>query len=250
MFSYEAERVLLEISHEENALEDIKRSLSHLMKESPVEVYAIVLDLLRAPQKSLPSVIIEGVKELARSAARNSLRDPPLDTWSTEMNVGEEDYSRFTAYRTRCRDRLLEFLATGEFIRTTGTAWIWYDTRCGVCSLASERVIVPDAALETEKYQVKWWVTCLERIMASVREFPCEKPFKRKRIWNSTLQELKVECPTCHMAAVEEFPLFKEELLSAVTKVIDGVRIQFVGYVCLEANSASNRSSWRLNIEL
>ena len=244
----EARRVLSRINYEEDALEDIKRSLSRLMKERPVEVYAIALDLLRASRKRpLPKVIAEGVEGIARSAVRNSLLDPLLGPWTTEMGAKHGDYLQLINYHHRCSIELLEFLVTEAVIKSMGTEWIWYNTRCGVCTLVLDSFVVPSAALGTAKLPAKWWVTYWETVIASVRESPCEKLFNSGHIWDSTFQALAIECPTCHRAVAKEFPLFKEKILNAVTKIIDGVRITFVDrYVCQGVNSASNRSSWRL----
>jgi len=198
------------------------------MKDKPVEVYAIALDLLRAPGNILPRDVARGVEDMARSAARNSLLDPPLGIWTTEMNIELDDYNRFTAYHFRCRGRLLVFLVTGDTVKNTGTDWVWFNTRCGVCPLTLKSIVVPIAVLGKGKYPATWWVKYWERIVTSVGDSPCEKPFIDEAIWNTTLHALAKKCPTCHEAAVREFPLFREKLVKMVTKIIENVRIPCV----------------------
>ncbi|KAF9644829.1 hypothetical protein BDM02DRAFT_3190234 [Thelephora ganbajun] len=222
----EARKILWRINWNEAALDSVKYSLSRLMRERPVEVYSIVLDLLRAPPQPFPREIARGVEGMARSAARNSLLDPPLGAWTTEVNIRLDDYIRFTTYHLRCGVRLLEFLATEDLIKKTGTEWIWYNTRCGVCPTTAKSIVVPAAALGTAKYPATWWVTYWERVVASVGEFPCEKPFKNERIWDSTLRDLARECPACHKEAAREYPIFRKKLIDLIAEITNGVELE------------------------
>lgn len=242
--SDEAREVLLGIRCKKSTLEVIKLSLSYLIKERPVEVYAIVLELLRAPPRSLPKKVVKGLKEIAGLAARNSLLDYPLGSWTIGMNIEQEDYRRFTTYRRQCSVRLVQLLEMRNMAENMGTHWIWYNTRCGVCSRTSNSVAVSGTVLGAAKYPVVWWVTYWERVVASVADFPCEKPFEDEHMWNSTLQALARECPTCYEAAAREFPQFRGKLVEAITKLIDNVRTSFVDRcICREANFAYDRSS-------
>jgi len=187
---------------------------------------------------------------MARSAARNSLLDPPLGTWTTGMDTKRDDYNRFTTYHFRCTVRLLVFLSTGELVKKTGTDWVWFNTRCGVCPLTSRSIVVPAEVLGT-KYTAMWWVEYWERIVGAVGDSPCEKPFDDEPIWNSTLQALARGCPACHETAAKEFPLFRERLVNMVTKIIEDVRIPLCRLVHLmDTNLMFNRSDWRSSCDL
>jgi len=225
--SRDARRVLLRMSYDDEALGDIERSLSYLINQSPVEVYAIALDLLRDPRKPLPREIANGMERIARIAGRNSLRDPPLGVWTTGMHIKQDDYIRFTDYHLWCRIRLAQFLATADLIKKTGDEWIWYNTRCGVCPLTPTSIVVPTAALGAGKRPATWWVTYWEKVVALVGECPSEDPFTDGHIWDSTLRGLAKECPTCHETAAKEFPHFKDKLVNMITDIIDGVRMPF-----------------------
>jgi len=224
--SHEARKVLLKLTSEDD-LEDIKFSLSHLMKEKPVEVYAIVVELLRAPRKrALPQVITEGVEEMARLAARKSLPNPlELGGWHDKMNIGSLDYSQLARYHFRCKHRPADIFWTGSFLKSAGTKWVWCNTRCGVCPPAPESFEVRDEVLGITEYPPKWWVEYWKKVLASVKEFPCGGAFEDGSIRNDTLQTLARMCPTCYEAAAKELPLFEGQLLSVVAKVIDGVRV-------------------------
>jgi len=220
-------------------LDEIRQTLSRITNR-PVEAYAVALELLRVPCKALTRGVTKGVEDIVRSIARESLRDPALGTWATEMPIKLDDYMRFTSYHRRCRIRLVEFLATGELIKATGNEWIWYNTKCGVCPIVSQSNVVSSATLGIEKYPAAWWVAYWERVVAAVGETPCEGPFGNQNIWGGTLRALKENCAVCHEAAAREFPSFRGELVKAVTKIIDGVRIPFVGLPkTLAANSSS-----------
>ena len=69
--SHEAQRNLCNAEYNKVMLEHIGYPLSRLLKESPVEVYAIALDLLRDTRKPLPREFTERVENIARSAARS-----------------------------------------------------------------------------------------------------------------------------------------------------------------------------------
>ena len=194
-----------------------------------------------------------GMQDIARLAARNSLLNPPLGTQTAEMGIKFElDYIRFTTYHRRCELGLIKFLVTTRFPETMGTEWVWYDTRCGVCPLTSKRFMVPGETREITRHTAMWWVTYLERIVPSVGDCPCEELFDEKQeIWDSILRTLAKDCPICHEAARKEFPLFREKLQVAITKIINNVGIHFVDRdVCQGANSRSNRSNWRFNRDI
>ena len=213
-------------------LDEIRQTLSR-KTNSLVEAYAVALELLRAPCKPLTRGVIKGVEDIVRSLARDSLREPALGTWATEMPIKHDDYTRFTSYHRRCRVRLIEFLATGELIKATGNEWIWYNTECGVCPIVSQSNVMSSATLGIEKYPAAWWVTYWERVVAAAGETPCEGPFEDKNIWGGTLRALKRECPVCHEAAENEFPIFRAKLVNKITEIINGVRIPFIGLTCL-----------------
>jgi len=198
------------------------------METSPIEVYAIVLDILRAPRKVTWRGFTRSMEDIARSAARKSLHDRPLDTRTTEMNIRLDDYTRFTLYHTRCAIRLLDFFVAEDFTKKTGTGWVWYNTRCEVCLPASNCTVVRDGAQENAKHPAIWWVDYWGKIVASVRDSPCERLVDEEPIWASTLHDLAKECPTCHEAAEREFPVFKATLVAEIKRIVDGVRIRFV----------------------
>ena len=221
----EAREVLSKTSFNELTVEDIKRSLSYLMEERPIETYGIALDILRASDKTR-GFFVRDVEDIVRSAARKSLHDP-LPPWSTETDVAFTDYVRLISYHARCAIRLLEFFTTGGFIKKTGTEWVWYNTRCDVCPPTSNKIVVQGEMLEKAR-PTMWWAGYWEKIVTSVRDSPCEELVEKQYIWNSTLQALAKDCPTCHEVAEREFPLFKAKLVLEITKIINGVRIRFV----------------------
>ena len=229
---HKAWRSLRKADYNKVTLERTGHSLSHLRKESPVEIYAFALDLLRGTREPLPRVLTKGAIEgIARSAARDSLLDRQLDTWIPGMQIKKDDYGRFIDYHGQCRVRLVASLATNELIKKTGSHWIWYNTRCGVCRL-TKSYAVPATLLGTWKYPTTWWATYWERTVSCVGDSPCEKAFENEHIWQSTLRDLANECPTCHKTAAREFPLFKKGLLKMVTKIVDSVRTLFVDRPC------------------
>jgi len=217
-------RALL-MDREEVVLDEIRQTLLRVTNGRSIEAYAVALELIRAPCKPLTKGVTKGVEGIVRSIARDSLRDPMLGTWASDMPVKHDDYVRFISYHRRCRIRLIEFLATGELIKATGNEWVWYNTKCGVCPIVPQSSVVSSATLGIEKYPAAWWVTHWEMVVAAAGETPCEGPFEDKNIWGGTLRALRKECPTCHKAAETEFPIFREQLVSLVTKIINGVRI-------------------------
>ena len=98
----------------------ISHSLSHLLEEKPVQVYAVPLDLLRDTRRPLPRVFAKGVENVARYAARSSLLDGRLGPWTPETQVKEDDHDRFVGYHLQCRLRLVGSLLTKESIENTG----------------------------------------------------------------------------------------------------------------------------------
>ena len=212
--------------HDDFVVEEIRRALSGVHK-SPLESYAIALELLRAPAKPLTRGVIKGVEDIARAYARESLRDGELGSWALEMPVKHDDFGRFTSYHRRCRIRLVEFMATGELIKATGSDWVWYNTRCGVCPIVVRSNVISSTALGVQKDPALWWVRYWERVVAAVGETPCEGPFEDESIWGDTLRALARECTLCHEAAAREFPVFRGRLVDVVANIIDGVRITF-----------------------
>ena len=225
---HEARRDLRKVDYCKITPEHIRRSLSHLLREDPVEVYAIALDLLRSPCKPLPTEFAEDVEDIVRSAARSSILDRQLDTWTPEMHIEKDDYERFIDYHRQCRARLVASLVTGELIENMGTHWIWYNTGCGVCHLIPKSNGVSNWALKSGKHPTTWWVTFWERTVTTVGNSPCEKVFVNERIWESILRDLATECPDCHETAAREFPLFKEKLSETVAKIVNSVRTLFI----------------------
>ena len=165
---------------------------------------------------------------IVRSAARSSLLDRQLDTWTPGMQIKKDDYERFIDYHGQCRVRLVASLLAKEFTTNTGSHWIWYNTRCGVCPLTLKSYVIPTTVLGMGKYPATWWVTYWERTVLCVEDSPCEKTFENEYIWKSILRTLAKECPTCHETAAREFPLFKKRLLRVVTEIVDSVRILLV----------------------
>ena len=211
-------------------------------KESPVKVYAIALDFLRDTRKPLPRDLTKVVKDMARSAARRSLLDRQLDTWTPGTQIKKDDYERFINYHGQCRVRLVASLGTKELIKNTGSHWIWYNTQCGVCSLAPKNYAVPTRELGVVKCPTTWWVTYWENIVPCVEDSPCEKAFENEHIWKSIMRALGKECPTCHETATREFPLFKKRLLKMVTMTVGSVCTLFVDRrLGQKANCASKR---------
>ena len=211
-------------------LERARHCLSGLMKDSPVEVYAIALDLLRDKHNPLPEGIDEGVKDMARLAARNSLLDPQLGFWNAEMYIKSGDYAWFTGYHRRCSVRLLQFLTTEDLIKVTGSEWIWYNTRCGVCPRATPgnvSVLVPTVK-GNPKYPVTWWVDYWELVISVTGERPCEESFKDEQIWGSTLRTLAGQCPKCYSAAMEEYPRFSRMVVQRITEIVNSEEVSCI----------------------
>ena len=204
--------------------EDIKGPRSYIMRK-PITAYGIALDLLRTPDRHLPESFVERMKEIARSAARESLRNDELGNWTTQMRVRPDDYIRFTSYYSRCKTRLLEFLTTDAVIEAMGSWWVWYKTRCGRCTLVVKGVVVP----RTSPGVAEWWVKYWKKVLIMVEEYgPSPEPFEVRSVWQSTLSNLEWACPACHKAAAEEFPLFKENMELRIRRVIDSVGTPFV----------------------
>lgn len=193
------------------------------MEERPVEVYAVALGLLRDYRQTLPGTIAKGLEDMARSAARNSLRDPLPST--AEMNINPDDHARLTRYNRRCRLRLVGSLATGDLIKRTGAEWIRRDAKCEVCPSVSGE---PSAALGITEHPETWRARYWKGITASIGEFPCEESFGNDQIWNSTLQILEKECPRCYKTAEEEYPRFKQKAIQVITEIIDEVSIHLL----------------------
>ena len=226
--SHEARRDLWKVDYCKITPEHVRRSLSHILREDPVEVYAITLDLLRSPHNPLPTEFVEDMEDIARSAARSSLLDHQLDTWTPEMHIKKDDYERFIDYHRQCRARLVASLVTGELIENMGTHWVWYNTGCGVCSLIPKSNVGSNRVSKAGKHPPTWWVTYWERAVTTVGDSPCEKAPENKRIWESILRALVTECPECHETAARQFPLFKEKLSEMVAKIINDVRTLFI----------------------
>ena len=226
--SHEARRDLRKVDYCKITPEHIRRSLSHLLREDPVEVYVITLDLLRSPHKPLPTEFTEDVEDIARSAARSSILNRQLDTWTPEMFAKKDDYERFIDYYRQCRARLVASLVTGELMESMGTHWIWYNTGCGECPPIPKSNVASNRELEVGKHPATWWVAYWERTVTTVGDLPCEKAFENEGIWESILRVLATECPECHATAASEFPLFKEKLSEVVAKIINSVRTLFI----------------------
>jgi len=186
---------------------------------------------------------------MVRSAARHSLIYPPLGVWTVKMNLGWEDYLNLRAYRRRCGLKLFELLAVGRVVENMGTEWIWYDTKCGVCPFIYEWAVLIYSEYGILKYPAEWWMTYWGKAITLAGETPCEEEvLNREGIWDRVSQELKLKCPTCYEAVQKEYPRFRDELSSKVTKIINNVRILLVDrYICRRVDSASNRSSYRLS---
>lgn len=227
----EARIVLSKIDWDESVLESAKRLLSDLMTKRPFEVYAVALHLLRDPYKAIPETIAKGLEDIARSAARNSLRDPRIKSWKAGMNVEPDVFNEYTSYYIRCDIDLIKLLM--GLMKETDPERIWYDPGCKLC--------------HNTKQSPTWWANYWGGLLASVGECPCEEPFKDNRIWNSTLEVLKLECPTCYKTAKERYPRFKEKVIQMVTDIIDGVSIHPVHHV-LPAKSLISIPQVGLNI--
>ena len=241
---------LRDVDYSETALEYIIYSLSDLLEESPVQVYAIALNLLRDTPKPLPREFTKGVEDIARHAARSSLLYRQLGPWTPETDVKKDDYDRFIGYHLQCRLRLVESLRSQELIENTGSDWIWYNIRCGVCRLIPDSFI-RNEALGAGKCPAAWWVTYLERTVSCVADSPCEKAFESEHVWTDLMRDLGEKCPTCYEAACREFPIFKEKMLGIVTKIVNSVCIHFIDLlVDQKVNCASNRLSWRSSCDI
>ena len=221
---------LRDVDYSKTTLEHITYSLSYLLGENPVQAYAIALELLRDTRKPPSREFAKGVEDIARRAARSSLLDRQLDPWTPEMQVEKDDYDRFVDYRLQCRLRLVGSLRTQELVKNTGSNWVWYNTRCGVCRPIPDSFIILDEVLEVGKCPAAWWVTYLERTVSRVADSPCEKAFESEHVWSDLMEDLEEECPKCHKVAAREFPFFKEKLLGMVTKIVNGVRIHFIDW--------------------
>lgn len=220
----EARKALLKINSDETAFRDFSRLLSTLMKETPLEVYAFASELLRDPQKPLQGGVEKGVEDIARSAARNALCNPQLGTWTSRTNIESDDYDRFTSYHRRCSDRLVQLLETGDLIENAGTDWIWHSGRCESCSHTPE---TSNVVLKITKQPTTWWAKYWGGVIASVRDRPCKESFENDQTWDSTLETLELECPTCYETAKEQYPRFKQKVVQMITVIIDRVRIHF-----------------------
>ena len=194
------------------------------MVEEPIEVYAIALDLLRTSRKPLSVEVAKSVEGIAREACRRSLLRPALCDWTPELPIKRDDYMRLGYYSDECAAKLAAFLRSKDLIRKTGDEWIWYNAKCGVCPPARRRACIPRTALGDDKYPTAWWVEYWEMAVYSARRFPCKTLFMVERAWEPTLSILARKCPTCHRAAVKEYPLFREKLMKEIAKVIASVR--------------------------
>ncbi|KAF9785022.1 hypothetical protein BJ322DRAFT_1060995 [Thelephora terrestris] len=213
-------QVLLKMDWDETALERLR---GFCMEASPLEAYAMILELLRARRNSIPGELTEVLRGMARSAVRNSLRDPPLpEAWTPETNVRYEDYIRFTSYHQQCRHSLLLFLTTGALIKETGADWVWYNTGCGVCP-TGKSFYVPDAA---GKHPAAWWIKYWEVVVASIVECPCGETFMTDRAWAPTLSALAKVCPACYERARREYPRFSQKVLEKINNIIDNVWLE------------------------
>jgi hypothetical protein len=202
----------------------INLSLSYLMVEEPIEVYAIALDLLRASREPLSVEVAKSVETIAREACRRSLLRPALRGWTPKLPIKRDDYRRLSDYSDRCAARLAAFLKSEDLIRNTGDEWIWYNAKCGVCPRARGSMFIPRTALGDDKYPTAWWAEYWEMAVLSANFFPCKKLFMVERAWEPTLWTLARECPTCCKAAAKEYPLFREKLMKEIAKVIASVR--------------------------
>jgi hypothetical protein len=214
----------LKIDCDEALFEWINLSLSYLMVEEPIEVYAIALDLLRTSRKPLSVEVAKGVEAIAREACRRSLLRPALRGWTPELSIKRDDYTRLGNYSDECADQLAAFLKSKDLIRKTGDEWVWYNAKCGVCPPASRRMFIPRTALGDDKYPTAWWAEYWEMAVRSAKRFPCKTLFMVERAWEPTLWILARKCPTCHRAAAKEYPLFREKLMKEIAKVIASVR--------------------------
>ena len=247
----DARKGLQDVDYNKTTLEHIIHSLSDLLEEKPVQVYAIALDLLRDTPNPLPREFAKSVEDIAHHAARSSLLYRQLGPWTPETQVKKDDYDRFVGYHLQCKLRLVESLRTQELIENTGSNWIWYNTRCGVCRLIPDSFIIQNEALGAGKRPAAWWVTYLERTASRVADSPCEKAFESEHIWTDLMRDLGEKCPTCYEAAVREFPIFKEKMLGVVTKIVNSVCIHFIDLlVDQKVNCASNRLSWRSSCDI
>lgn len=231
------------------ALERLRVFFSDCIKERPIEVYADILTLLRGPCKFATREFKDGLEDIARSAARNSLRDfrlarePPK---KAEVNIRYSDYLLFIDYHERCGLRLHQFLGTERLIKETDSAnCVWYNPKCGVCDrLTGENFFVPVPAPRDGNYPATWWVEHWKIVIAAVGARPCEETFAEDPSWASTLQALKIKCPACHKRAKEEYPRFKQKAVEKIANLINGVRGHPTGVLtCPTANCASNRSN-------
>ena len=210
------------INRDETGLESARHFLSNYIKERPVEVYAVALGLLRESNKALPEKFAQGVEDIARSAARNALRNPPPEMWTTKMNINRNDYDQITSYHLQCSLRLVVFLTSKEVVEKTGSEWIWEGTKCKACAPIYK---VPVLTLGVPKHPTAWWGIYWERVVASIGECPCEELIENDQFWNSTLQPLKEECQMCYETAVKNYPRFKKKVIQIITDIINSVSI-------------------------
>lgn len=228
----EARNLLSKIAYErdENMLDFIRYSLSHLIEERPSEAYSIAIDMRQSPRGTVETVVARSLEDIARAAARNSLLHPPPDPWAPWMGIKLAVYDRFTDYRSRCLTRLLKEFEAGRVARIVGIEWVWYSPTCATCPIwprdrwdrdsPQPGLVAPDRV-----YPTVWWARYWERLLYSVDDFPCEKPFKYQLIRDVTMRELAQECPKCHKKAVKEFPRFRKILVNEVTTIVDEVCI-------------------------
>ena len=247
----DAREGLRDVDYSRTTLDHIAHSLLHLVEENTVEVYAIALGLLRDIRKPLPREFAKGVEDVARYAARSSLLYRQLGPWTPETQAKKDDYDRFVGYHLQCRLRLVESLRTQELIENTGSNWIWYNTRCGVCRPISNSPTAPNEEPGAGKHPTTWWVAYLERTIPCIADSPCEKAFESEHVWRPLMEDLAEECPKCHETAAREFPIFKEKLLGMATGIVNNVGIHFVDWlVGQKADYTSNRLSWRSSCDI
>lgn len=202
-----------EISHER-----ARRSLLGLIEQRPVEVYTIALRLLHDPRKTFPETIARGMEDIARSAARISLRDNLL---VGETNIEKKYYAGLADYRFSCDVRLTCLLVTQEVIDKTGDDWIWHNPSCKDCPPAPKIAVEPKELPHPQT----WWKNYWQVVVASIRERPCEELFKDDQTWEDAMQKLEEECLTCYGMARKKYDGFKQKIIQITTNVINDVSI-------------------------
>ena len=229
--SDEARNILSEIDYErdERMLDFIWYSLSYLIEESPLEAYSIALDMLKSPRGTIETAVASGIQNIARAAARNSLFHPPPDPWEPQMGIELADYKRFIDYRPRCVTILLHIFRVGRVPFAAGTEWVWFSPKCGVCPMLSkDKCDRPQPGLLGSRprvYPTVWWAGYWQRLLCSLDDFPCEKAFMDRFIWDVTMRELSQECSECHKKAVKQFPRFRKIIVGEISAVLDDVCI-------------------------